>query len=80
MAKHDGREPSEHAMDALSDGVSVGGHTTNTFNTWATNYTDCTNATFSKIHKNWSANASAYHKEVCFTLLASVLLIKCSST
>lgn len=39
--------------------------TMGTFKTWATNWTDCTNATFSKVHRYWSSN-SALHKEVTF--------------
>lgn len=33
-----------------------------TFKTWATNWTECTSATFNKVHQNWSNDA--LHKEV----------------
>lgn len=45
---------------STSDKLSVGAKT---FNTWATNYTECTNVTFNKVHRYWSSN-SALHKEV----------------
>ena len=34
-----------------------------TFQTWATNWTDCTNTTFSKVHRHWGSN-NAMQKEV----------------
>ena len=34
-----------------------------TFNTWATNWTDCTNTSFNKVHRYWPSNSSM-HKEV----------------
>jgi ribosomal RNA-processing protein 12 len=45
-------------MDAVSDGHTIGGKT---FATWATNFTDCTNATFSRVLRY---SDSALHKEV----------------
>jgi hypothetical protein len=39
-----------------------------TFKTWATNFTQCTNMTFSNVHKLWNSN-SAIHKEVSKRLL-----------
>lgn len=34
-----------------------------TFRTWATNFTQCTNMTFSNIHRLWNSN-SDFHKEI----------------
>lgn len=34
-----------------------------TFKTWATNFTQCTNMTFSNVHKLWKSN-SAFHREI----------------
>ncbi|XP_041369339.1 RRP12-like protein [Gigantopelta aegis] len=46
-----------------------------TFNTWATNWTDCTNATFSRVHRYWRSN-SATHKEILAVLAAITEVIK----
>ncbi|XP_067934576.1 RRP12-like protein [Watersipora subatra] len=45
-----------------------------TFKTWATNWTDCTNTTFNKVHQNWSNDA--LHKEVLAVLAAITEIIK----
>lgn len=37
--------------------------TADTFRSWASNWSDCTNATFNKVHRYWRSN-SALHKEV----------------
>jgi ribosomal RNA-processing protein 12 len=37
--------------------------TVDTFKSWASNWSNCTNATFNKVHKYWKSN-SALHKEV----------------
>ena len=37
--------------------------THDTFQSWASNWSDCTNATFNRVHKYWKSN-SALHKEV----------------
>ena len=34
-----------------------------TFRSWASNWSDCTNATFNRVHRYWKSN-SALHKEV----------------
>jgi hypothetical protein len=39
----------------------------NTFRSWATNWSDCTNATFNKVHRYWKSNSSL-HKEVAFLI------------
>ncbi|CAG2206387.1 RRP12 [Mytilus edulis] len=57
---------------STSDKLSVGAKT---FNTWATNYTECTNVTFNKVHRYWSSN-SALHKEVIAILAAVTEVIK----
>ncbi|CAC5426030.1 RRP12 [Mytilus coruscus] len=57
---------------STSDKISVGAKT---FNTWATNYTECTNVTFNKVHRYWSSN-SALHKEVIAILAAVTEVIK----
>ncbi|XP_074641768.1 RRP12-like protein isoform X2 [Tubulanus polymorphus] len=54
--------------DAISDHAK-------TFNTWATNWTDCTNATFSRVHRFWSSN-SEMHKELLAVLAAITEVIK----
>ena len=43
--------------------VSDGDNSADSFRSWATNWSDCTNATFNKVHKYWRSN-SAFHKEV----------------
>lgn len=73
LAKHDESQFS-HDTDSnqggfdkmsASDKLSIGAKT---FNTWATNYTECTNATFNKVHRYWASN-TAYHKEVWHTYM-----------
>ncbi|KAL8567931.1 hypothetical protein ACOMHN_059053 [Nucella lapillus] len=63
MQKHDGDEQME---------VSQGNRAfdAQTFKTWATNFTDCTNLTFSGVHKLWNSS-SALHKEI-LALLATL--------
>ena len=45
------------------------------FRSWATNWSDCTNATFNKVHKYWRSN-SAFHKEILAVLAAITEVIK----
>ena len=65
LAKHNeaNKDAEDDAMLSSTPGIETGSATANTFNTWATSYTDCTNATFSKVHRYWNSN-SAQHKEV----------------
>lgn len=51
----------------LNDNESV-----DTFKSWASNWSDCTNATFNKVHKYWRSN-SALHKEVKFKPLKNII-------
>lgn len=62
LAKHDAAENDADGDAILSDvdSRSQGGFT---FNTWASNWTECTNITFSRVHRYWRSN-SALHKEV----------------
>lgn len=63
LAKHDERQidkDGDVSFKAESDVVSAAGKT---FNTWATNWTECTNTTFGRVHRYWASN-SAFHKEV----------------
>lgn len=46
-----------------------------TFKSWASNWSDCTNATFNKVHKYWQSN-SALHKEILAVLAAITEVIK----
>ncbi|XP_060076895.1 RRP12-like protein [Ylistrum balloti] len=55
-----------------SDRLTAGGKT---FNTWATNWTDCTNVTFNKVHRYWASN-SALHREILAILAAVTEVIK----
>ena len=57
---------------STSDKQSVGART---FNTWATNYTECTNVTFNRVHRYWASNSSL-HKEVIAILAAVTEVIK----
>ena len=59
LAKHD-----ETNEELGADGLESDQQTAGTFKTWATNWTECTNVTFNKVHRYWSSN-SALHKEVC---------------
>lgn len=63
VEKHDRsqRENDAESMVTDSDQQTMG-----TFKTWATNWTECTNTTFSKVHRYWSSN-SALHKEVMYS-------------
>jgi ribosomal RNA-processing protein 12 len=46
-----------------------------TFRSWASNWSDCTNATFNKVHRYWRSN-SALHKEILSVLAAITEIIK----
>ncbi|XP_048249347.1 RRP12-like protein [Haliotis rufescens] len=74
LSKHDEEADDDKMsdMDAQTDTQTVGAKT---FNTWATNWTDCTNKTFSKVQRYWSSN-SAVHKEVLAVLAAVTEVIK----
>ncbi|GFR68565.1 ribosomal RNA processing 12 homolog [Elysia marginata] len=54
------------------DATSFGG---TTFNTWATNMTGCTNATFSRVHRYINSNSSV-QKEILAVLAAVTEVIK----
>ncbi|RUS76379.1 hypothetical protein EGW08_015859 [Elysia chlorotica] len=54
------------------DATSFGG---TTFNTWATNMTGCTNATFSRVHRYINSNSSV-QKEILAVLAATTEVIK----
>lgn len=57
-------QPGFDSDDAMSQTAnSSGKFSEKTFSTWASNYTSCTNATFSRVHRYWSSN-SELHKEV----------------
>ena len=78
IAKHNANS-TENVSDAVShmsldegDNQSFSG---NTFNTWASNWTDCTNATFSQVHRYVSSN-SAMHKEVSWITWVNLNVIK----
>lgn len=58
LAQHD---QSQEELEV--DRVEPDRQTAGTFRTWATNWTECTNTTFSKVHRYWSSN-SAFHKEL----------------
>ena len=63
LAKHDAalQDADGDIPMSESDAQTV---SAKTFSTWATNWTDCTNATFNRVHRYWASN-SALHKEVC---------------
>ena len=72
LAKHDATQLGHADRDIRADSQSIGsndGKSFGTFNTFASNWTDCTNATFSRVHRHWGANATAYHKEVEILIL-----------
>ena len=64
LAKHDAKEGDAEDVGML-DTQSVGRGTAggHTMSTWASNWTECTNATFGRVHRFWSSS-SALHKEV----------------
>ncbi|KAK6185603.1 hypothetical protein SNE40_007802 [Patella caerulea] len=74
LAKHNEGETEIDGMSVVSteDAKST---TAKTFSTWATNWTDCTNATFSRVHRYWASN-SAMHKEILAVLAAVTEVIK----
>jgi ribosomal RNA-processing protein 12 len=59
------------SMISDSDAASAA----DSFRSWATNWSDCTNATFNKVHKYWRSN-SAFHKEILAVLAAITEVIK----
>ncbi|CAD5123292.1 DgyrCDS11650 [Dimorphilus gyrociliatus] len=62
--------------DAMSQSaMSAGKFTEKTFSTWASNWTSCTNTTFSRIHRYWSSN-SDLHKEILAVIAAVTEVIK----
>ena len=50
--------PGDDAKSMISETDSA-----DTFRSWASNWSDCTNATFNRVHRYWKSN-SALHKEV----------------
>ena len=54
----------DNSFDTLSNANSIGGFSKTSIQTWATHLTDCTNATFSKVHARFDANASEHQREV----------------
>ncbi|WAR21706.1 RRP12-like protein [Mya arenaria] len=72
LVKHD---KSHSSTDVESMATESDQQTMGTFKTWATNWTDCTNTTFSKVHRYWSSN-SALHKEILAVLAAVTEVIK----
>ncbi|RNA27286.1 RRP12 isoform X2 [Brachionus plicatilis] len=46
-----------------------------TFRSWASNWSECTNATFNRVHRYWRSN-SALHKEILAVLAAVTEVIK----
>ncbi len=65
LAKLDSKSVKKIDIDDDDDNQSV--LTADTFQSWASNWSDCTNATFNRVHKYWKSN-SALHKEVLFKL------------
>lgn len=60
LAKHDQSHGEDVTMsDSMSDSRS---QSAATFQTWASNWTDCTNTTFGRVHRYWTSG-SAFHKE-----------------
>ena len=78
LAKHNEahKDAEDDAMLSSTPGIETGSVTANTFNTWATSYTDCTNATFSKVNRYWNSN-SAQHKEVWQMYLLKHCCLRC---
>ncbi|KAL4231185.1 pre-rRNA processing protein [Mactra antiquata] len=72
LAEHD---KSEAGNDVESMATDSDQQTMGTFKTWATNWTECTNTTFSKVHRYWASN-SALHKEILAVLAAITEVIK----
>ncbi|KAK3094601.1 hypothetical protein FSP39_003915 [Pinctada imbricata] len=76
LAKHDEKQVDRDGDTIVSDkDVDIRSAAGKTFNTWATNWTECTNATFSKVHRYWACN-SALHKEILAILAAVTEVIK----
>ena len=74
LQKHDGIDNDE-ALDPSSDTFDARTSKSwdaKTFKTWATNFTQCTNLTFSNVHKLWGSN-TAVHKEVCCNMQCLLL-------
>lgn len=76
LAKFD---PTHHFKLNDAELMDIGGDNDNqsiaSFESWASNWSDCTNATFNKVHKYWRSN-SAMHKEVLAVLAAVTEVIK----
>lgn len=65
LAKHDKSQENEDDYDITDqDGKSTGASTSgHSFKTWASNWTECTNTSFSNVHRYWASN-DALHREV----------------
>lgn len=72
LAKLDASNEQMSVEGSEFDATSIGG---NTFKTFATNFTECTNVTFNQIHRLWTSN-SALHKEMLAVLAAVTEVIK----
>ncbi|ELU03860.1 hypothetical protein CAPTEDRAFT_226490 [Capitella teleta] len=71
LAEHNAEQNEQSTpMDAMSDGQTIGAKS---FATWATNWTDCTNATFSRVLRY---SGSSLHKEILAVLAAITEIIK----
>ena len=73
LAKLDSKSLSNLKIDDDNeDNQRIG--TRDTFQSWASNWSDCTNATFNRVHKYWKSN-SALHKEVKYFYFESIKFI-----
>ncbi|KAK3582767.1 hypothetical protein CHS0354_015294 [Potamilus streckersoni] len=74
LKKHDDFQADKDGDVILSDSDKQSTKT-GTFNTWASNWTECTNTTFNRVHRFWSSN-SAVHREILAVLAAVTEVIK----
>ncbi|KAL5020867.1 hypothetical protein ScPMuIL_000022 [Solemya velum] len=77
LAKHDKSQENEDDYDITDqDGKSTGASTSgHSFKTWASNWTECTNTSFSNVHRYWASN-DALHREILAVLAAVTEVIK----
>lgn len=64
VEKHNVDSLEAKTLDTISDAGSVGALSSNTFKTWVSNYTDCTNATFNKVVSRFNPDPNEYEREV----------------
>ncbi|KAK2163707.1 hypothetical protein LSH36_75g12086 [Paralvinella palmiformis] len=75
LAKHDARQEDKDGDAILQDVSETQSASGRTFSTWASNWTECTNVTFNKVHR-YVTTSSVMHKSILAVLAAITEVIK----